>query len=475
MIRLGASTGLALVIKFCVALSLLFSVSSFVNAREQMVSTEIVAAHQKVKPKTLDELLNVVRQSQLQDIKKNTKREFRFIEKTRERKKLLSAAQREFDSIQRRNNPLKQKLEKNKDKIKQLKKNLQTSSVDVGDMYSIARQVTGDFHATVSESLVSAQYPERLNTLLNISTSKALPTTKDLEALWFLMQQEMTESGKVVTYPAKVLSADGTEKKTLVTRVGLFSVMADGEYLRYLPSSGELLALSKQPPYPYGGLATTFPASDAKVSEVMIDPTRGSILKVLVQRPSIAERISQGGTVGLIIIGLGAIGLLLTVARMIYHFIIGTKVSWQLNNIATPKDNNPLGRILAASQQAGKLDQESMELRLDEAIIREMPKLETGQSLIKLLAAVAPLLGLLGTVTGMISTFQAITLYGTGDPKLMAGGISQALVTTVLGLVVAIPLLFGHNLVASRTRSMVQLLDEQSAGLIAKNSERQSR
>jgi len=118
---------------------------------------------------------------------------------------------------------------------------------------------------------------------------------------------------------------------------------------------------------------------------------------------------------------------------------------------------------------------ELLQLKLDEAVLAEIPALERGNSLIKLLAAIAPLLGLLGTVTGMILTFQAISLFGSGDPKLMAGGISQALVTTVLGLVVAIPLLFSHSVIAYLSRSMIQRLDEQCAGVLARSAEERER
>ena len=146
---------------------------------------------------------------------------------------------------------------------------------------------------------------------------------------------------------------------------------------------------------------------------------------------------------------------------------VAGKVNRQLREPGNANANNPLGRVLLAAGDSGERDIDAIELLLDEAILRETPALQRGLGLLKLLAAVAPLLGLLGTVTGMILTFQSITLFGTGDPKLMAGGISQALVTTVLGLVVAIPLLFSHTLLSSRSRTLIQILDEQSAGLIA--------
>ena len=114
---------------------------------------------------------------------------------------------------------------------------------------------------------------------------------------------------------------------------------------------------------------------------------------------------------------------------------------------------------------------ETLELKLNEAVLKETPALENSLTLLKIIAAVAPLLGLLGTVTGMILTFQAITIFGAGDPKAMAGGISSALVTTVLGLCVAIPTLLLHTVVNGRSKKIMHILEEQSAGMIAKQEE----
>jgi biopolymer transport protein ExbB len=189
---------------------------------------------------------------------------------------------------------------------------------------------------------------------------------------------------------------------------------------------------------------------------------------MLVLAPDVSERIRQGGIIGYIIIALGVIGLVLALVRLIYLQGVSSKMKSQLKELADPRDDNPLGRVLAVPTQLKNYDMETLESLLDEAILRETPKLESGQSLLKLFAAVAPLLGLLGTVTGMIATFQSISLFGTGDPKLMASGISQALVTTMLGLIAAIPLLFMHTLVANRSKTLVQILDEQSAGLVSR-------
>jgi biopolymer transport protein ExbB len=129
--------------------------------------------------------------------------------------------------------------------------------------------------------------------------------------------------------------------------------------------------------------------------------------------------------------------------------------------------NNPLGRIFKVSYDHQDADTESLELHMGEAILKERPKILSGLSVLKIFSMVAPLMGLLGTVTGMIIVFQAITIYGAGDPKAMAGGISSALVTTVLGLTVAIPTLLLHTILNGKARKVLQILEEQSAGIIA--------
>ena len=170
---------------------------------------------------------------------------------------------------------------------------------------------------------------------------------------------------------------------------------------------------------------------------------------------------------------LAAIGFLLVIERMITLTLIGRKVRAQIKS-NTVSSNNPLGRVLMVYEENKSVDVETLELKLDEAILKELPALERFLSTLKLIAAVAPLLGLLGTVTGMIETFQSIVLFGTGDPKMMASGIAEALVTTMEGLWVAIPTVLLHSFVASRSGSVVQVLEEQAAGIVALHAEQEA-
>jgi biopolymer transport protein ExbB len=301
--------------------------------------------------------------------------------------------------------------------------------------------------------------------------SNRLASLEEIERLWFELQREMTESGKVVTFSTSVVDASGVESIQEVTRIGSFNVVSDGKYLEFVSETGRLVELQRQPQSRYTSRIGDLVSASSGKHPIGLDPTRGQLLGLLVQSPSLMERIAQGKTVGYVIICLGIVGLLLAVWRLLVLATTSARVNSQIKKLDQPNTNNPLGRVLSIGQESGNQDIETMELKLGEAILRETPKLNAMLPVLKIISVVAPLLGLLGTVTGMIVTFQAITLYGAGDPKLMAGGISTALVTTVLGLTVAIPMVFLHTLVSSRARRLTQILQEEAAGMLAERSE----
>ncbi len=254
--------------------------------------------------------------------------------------------------------------------------------------------------------------------------------------------------------------------------MGTFNLVSDGEYLTYSPETGNTSVLVPQP------RQAKFVDSAGVLSEAVsglvrfaVDPLRGHILSLEIQKPDFRERMEQGGVIGYLIMALGVVALLIAVERLVVLFNTAAKVNRQLKSDEA-RDDNPLGRVLGVAEHNPGMDRETLELKLGEAILQETPKLSRGLLFLKIIAVVAPLMGLLGTVTGMINTFQAITLYGTGDPRMMAGGISQALVTTMQGLMVAIPTVLLHTLVSGRSRHIVHTLQEQSAGIIAEREER---
>ncbi|NOT83608.1 MAG: hypothetical protein HOP02_02265 [Methylococcaceae bacterium] len=416
-----------------------------------------------------DKLLREIQQTQRDSGKLSSAKEAEFLADKSKQPALLESVHSELAKQAASASQLHAQLDANAAQIKQLEDRLSEKRAPLGDLFAIAKQVAGDLKAELNNSIISAQFPNRTANLSAMTDNKALPTLAQLEQLWFTLQQEMTESGKVVHYDSEILSTAGESRKAKVVRIGGFNALADGQYLRYIPETGKLSDLPRQPERKYLALAENFADTQTGQAPLALDPTRGSILGMLIQAPSLRERVDQGGLIGYITLILGALGFIYGVYRLVQLSSISKKMTQQMQS-ATPRDDNPLGRIFAIAEKSNLEDTDNLELLLDEAVTREVPVLEKGLGLLKLVASIGPLLGLLGTVTGMIVTFQSISLFGTGDPKLMAEGISQALVTTVEGLCVAIPLLFLHSIVAARSRNLVQILDEQTAGLISRRA-----
>jgi biopolymer transport protein ExbB len=341
-------------------------------------------------------------------------------------------------------------------------------------MFGVVRQVANDFSSVVRNSIVSAEYPDREAFITKLAAAKSMPSIQDLERFWFELQRETTESGKVIRYKTHIISPKGESTPAAVVRIGPFTATSNGEYLSYLSSQKQLAVMARQP-----GTKLQYPARSLETAthgytEGMIDPTRGVLLSIYAQRPNLMERIQRGEAVGYVIILVGVAGALLAVYQLFYLATVRGRVRNQLRYPDAPGTDNPLGRILATFRgDAAKLEEnaEVVELRISEAVLKEVPKLERFQSFLRLAVAAGPLLGLIGTVVGMILTFQSITESGSSDPKLMAAGISQAMIATVLGLGIAIPLLFANAWIVSMSKSIVQVLDEQSTGLLAKHLE----
>lgn len=420
------------------------------------------------KSTTMDELLERVKKGIRVERKENTDRVDRFRKAKSEQQRLLDEAKAERAALARRSESLETQFEGNELALTQLEETLTERLGALGELFGVVRQVAGDTRSQVDGSLVSAQIPGRGEFLEELGKNKSLPSIASLEKLWFILHQEMTELGKVVRFPSVVVTVDGEKSQRDVIRVGAFNAISDGVYLIY--EDDKLQELPKQPAGTYLGTVAGFEAAREGMATLALDPSRGSILRVLIQTPNFMERIKFGKEVGYAIIVLGVMALSLGLIRWFIVWRTGSKVAAQKKSDQL-SDNNPLGRILGIYESNRASDVETLELKLDEAIMRESASLDKMLWVVKVVSVVAPLMGLLGTVTGMIQTFQMITLFGTGDPKMMASGISEALVTTMLGLYAAIPLVLLHALVSNTSKGVVEVLEEQAAGLIAQRAE----
>jgi biopolymer transport protein ExbB len=424
---------------------------------------------------SMAELLEQIQQGQARDSQEARQREAQFNQQRNQQQNLLNQARAERTRQENESARLEQAFEDNQARIVAARAALDERLGALKELFGVLQTVSGDTQGRFNASLTNLQFPEREEFLVALGSKMASATElaqiEDIETLWFELQREITESGRVVRFNHLVTRADGTQEEMEVVRIGSFNLIADVGYLEHDAGEGSISELLRQPDGRVLGSAGDLFDAESGYTPFGLDVTRGGILGLLVETPTISEKVDQGGIVGYSILALGAVGLLIAIWRFMGLSNDSRRVSAQLKRDSASTDN-PLGRVLAAYESNRNADTETIELKLSEAALKEMPGLTKGLLFIKVISVVAPLMGLLGTVTGMIKTFQVITLYGAGDPKMMAGGISQALVTTVLGLVVAIPMVLLHTIVSGQSRKIVNILQSQSAGLIAEHSER---
>lgn len=428
------------------------------------------------KATSLDELLQMMKNSKVVESKEHQQREAEFMREKSKRASMLADAEKTKAAEEARSAKLEAEYENQDQQIKTLRKQREERMGSLNELFGHLKTASGDLQANLKNSLISLQYPGRADFAAELSkkmdSETSLPTIEEIEQLVYEIQRETVEAGKVVKFSAEVAQADGQTQQQDVVRIGNYGVVSNGSYLFFDPQAGTLNLPEKQP----SGLPDPSALENATsgLTKIALDPTLplgGQIMQIMVDRPDLKERYKQGGIVGaIIILGLGGLGLLLIIWRLVALSALSAKVNSQLK-AKKANANNPLGRVLKVAEDNPGVDNETLELKLEEAVLKERPAIESGLNMIKIVSMVAPLMGLLGTVTGMIQTFQAITDFGAGDPKLMAGGISAALVTTVCGLIVAIPTVFMHTILSGKAKRIVHILDEQSAGIIAEKAE----
>ncbi len=458
--------------------------NTFLSVMVLLISFEVFAQEENqpveevLDPVLLEKLKNIETMEKLLEITKtdsittgmiNEEREKKFLSARNRQRALLEEAKIRLNQEEERSVRLQQEFEDNEKVLEDIGETLRIRIGNFGELFGVVRQVAGEAIATVKNSLVSIQYPGREGSLAALAETRNLPSIDQMKGLIVTMLEEMTKSGNVERFNSQVILPGGSISDAEVVRVGVFNAITENFFLKFIPETQSLQVLARQPARRFRSLADDLFDLEDGYTTMAVDPSRGQILGLLIQAPGIGERVNQGGLVGYFIIFIGLMGLILSGWRLKLLKDESDAINRQLKSDQA-SDDNALGRILSVFDQNQHIDPESLELKIDEAILREVPKLEKFHSIIKVFAAVAPLLGLLGTVVGMIVTFQALTLFGTGDPKLMAGGISQALVTTMLGLIVAIPLVFLHSVLTSWSGSLIEIIEEQSAGLIARNA-----
>ena len=379
----------------------------------------------------------------------------KFINLVDEREKLLSSAKNQLKNEQIRNERLEEAFKNNELELADLEEKLKIKVGVLGELFGVTRQFAGELKAGTEKEVTFSEFPNRIKLLEEIGSIK-VHNRKNFEDLWQAYLEQIVSGSEIIRFDGNITMPDGENEVGTIVRYGLFTATYDNKFLKAQPDLESFQLLENQPESNITRSLKRHQRSD-EYKSVAIDPTRGFLLSLYMDKAGWIERISQGKSIGFIIILIGIIGVVFSVykLRLLKEYeeeVNGESISQKISELISKSSSR-----------------DSRENSIDELIVNFSSKVEWGNNWVKFFAAVAPLLGLLGTVIGMIETFQAITLFGTGDPKQMAGGISQALVTTMLGLIVAAPLLGFFTYLSEKSNTIIQILEEKSSYLLSKN------
>lgn len=419
---------------------------------------------------TTAQLVNKAKSESRAQASHNVVRESEFKRTEQELKAIKAQLATKRASIQAATDALTRTFSENENKLARLEEKLRLETGSLGELFGVVRQNAKELGAELNSTINSVDRGVHTETVNQIIDAKSLPSMPQLSGLWASMNEQIQASSELSKSQIAFINGEGNTQTVDAYRLGSIGLVTEQGYVSWNSQREDAIAYLKQPS---NGptLASLSSLANGEVSNVVVDPSRGFMLEQLALTPSLTDRLQAGGVVGKVILGLLAIGLIIALVRGVSLMIARQKIRSQLKNSEQAGDN-PLGRILAVYDKEQNQTVEALELRLLEAVVDEQTHLEKGLSMLKLLAALAPMLGLLGTVTGMIETFQVITQFGNGDPKVMAGGISMALVTTVLGLVAAMPLLLAHNILSTQAENIRNILEKQGIGLVAEQAEK---
>ncbi|HDG1729845.1 TPA: MotA/TolQ/ExbB proton channel family protein [Vibrio cholerae] len=415
-------------------------------------------------------LVQQATQEKTQQQQHNQQREAGFVQTAQELQAAKAELLAERNRLQKEADQLSSQFSDNENTLARLEETLRLETGSLGEMFGVVRQNAKELQSELDQSVTGVEPRAHQQSIDDVVAAKTLPSMAQLRGLWQAMSEEIRASGQVQTTEIQWLNGQGETQTVPALRLGSLGLISEQGYVKWDNARQQALSY-QQLPSDFPTFSHIRTLVDGDVVTMKVDPSRGVLLEQLALTPTLSQRLQAGGVIGNVILVLLGVGLIIALYRGAILATLRQKIKAQLKNPEQP-GNNPLGRILAVYNKEQQRSVEALELRLLEAVVDEQNYLETGLSMLKLLAALAPMLGLLGTVTGMIETFQVITQFGNGDPKVMAGGISMALVTTVEGLIAAIPLLLAHNILSAQAEAIRNILEKQGIGLVAQQAER---
>ncbi len=343
-----------------------------------------------------------------------------------------------------------------------------------GTVLGAAKQINDLFeHSPIGSEMTAAR-----QLLDGIMAKKSFPGMDEIRGLFALCNNYYRKSAQVSLYQGRYFACDGQIENGDIVRIGgLGAVFRTGKTVGYLKANSdgrELVAIGGQPPRKaLQGIKRFMTGAQGHLP---IDISGGAVFLQFTQGKSIMQWLESGGLLVWPILSIGAIAIFLAVERLIFFLRIRSDSGAILQNVTRLVQSNKIDSCLEYCERNKKFptcqisagclqhigeSREVLENALEESLLKQAPRFERFLPTLSMFAAIAPLLGLLGTVTGMISTFQVINIFGTGDPKMMSGGISEALITTQVGLAVAIPILFLHHVFERRADNILADLEEK--------------
>ncbi len=438
-------------------IAILLSLPLFLFAQENDSEEEVPIPIEEQRNNKIKALLDVVKENKSIYVQKDQVRVKNFLDLVDERESMLAKAKQDLANEKLRNERLEARFEANEKQLAELEESLQIKIGVLGELFGVTRQFAGELLASTEKAVTFSEYPDRGDILRDIGETQ-VHSLDQLQNLWISYLDEIVSSGEVKTVNANIIDKNGESITGEIVRYGHFSTTYQNKFVTPVPELNGFELLQRQPEREIlKNIRRHQRSDDYRITS--IDPTRGFLLSLYLDKPGWIDRIAQGKSIGFIIILIGISGFIFSIYKI-----------YQLRE--QEKDiiaDDARVKVEMENSIKNTTSYESKENILDEFIINYTGKLEWGANWVKFFAAVAPLLGLLGTVIGMIETFQAITLFGTGDPKQMAGGISQALVTTMLGLIVAAPLLGLYTYISQKVSNLSQVLEEKASYLLAQD------
>ena len=401
----------------------------------------------------------------------------------------IAALKTKNSRLQTANDGLKEKIDILAKTQAELQSSLEESRMVNKELAGFVRTCAKDLDSLLVQSPQSAFNKDRNSFLTPVINQERFWAMDDIRKMSDILFDEILASGQVSVRQGMVVDRQGKDRTAQILGIGNFTSLymlnddtgqqSETGFLLYSDQSSRFFALSRLPSDRLADQMNAYLAG--KSDSVPVDISKGGALRRFTHELKLIDQVPKGGLLVwpiLALLGLAALILLERLCFFLRHrigiqpFMDKLSALLESENFEGCRDlmqANKRGfipRVLLKALPAREQSRTDMENVLQEAIMAEIPAIERFLSTLGMLAAIAPLMGLLGTVTGMINTFHVITYYGAGDPRMMSGGISEALVTTMLGLTVAIPIMLFHTLLSRRVETQISMMEEKSVAFV---------